>query len=423
MTRRSSCGPLSACLLVCMLLAAQAAAGQQVVQQAQGPRTYYELDLERALGLAREHAPSLRVAQARVAEARARGVDAQLWVRDNPTLEVGGGARVGRAGTTADVEIGVGQVFELGGQRGARIGVAQAEIDLARATADEASRRLLQAVAEVFLRARHAEERRRIAQDAEALAVEIHQAAQRRQRAGDVEVLDVNLASLALARAQAQVRRLDAARARSLGDLRALLGLTHDVAITLTGDLLARRHYSLTELLARALDRPDRRAVVAATRVADAEVRLGEARAWPDLGIRLGYAREEDAHIALAALTLTLPFFDHGQGLVAAARARGAALRAERESIEGVSSSRLAAALDNYRQLLDAVEQFERDGLLQVAQSDAVASRSYALGAMPLGELLSIRRELVEARVTYTDLLLDAALARVALEAEAGVLR
>ena len=414
MTRWSSCGLLLACVIV--------AARPAAAQEAAGPRTY-DLTMEQALALARARAPAVRVAHARAGEARGRLVGAEVLLRSNPTLDVGGGPRIGPGGTSPDVDIGVGQVFELGGQRGARIDAASAEVERATATTEDVSRRTLRGVAAAFLRARHAQERLRIAADTERLSAEIHHVAQRRHEAGDTGVLDVHLAALALARVQAEVRTVEAAREQALGDLRRLLGFEADASVSVSGGLFDRRRNTLTDLLARAPDRADLRALDAEARRADAEVRLGEAQAWPDLGLRLGYAREEDADIVLGTVTLTLPFFDHGQGLEATARARGEAARLEREGTEAAVASQVRTAFDTYQRLLGAVEHFERDGLPKIEQSDTLARRSYEAGAMQLGELLAIRRELVDARVTHADLLLSAALAGVDLEAEAGVLR
>lgn len=414
MTRWSSCGLLLACVLVAVRPAA--------AQDAAGPRTY-DLTLEQALSLARTRAPSTRLARARIGEARGRLVDAEVLLRANPTLDVGGGPRIGPGGTSPDVDVGVGQVFELGGQRAARIDAANAEVDRATAAAEDASRRTLRDVGAAFLRARHAEERLRIATDTSLLAADLHRVAQRRHEAGDVGVLDVNLAALALARVQADVSTIEAARARALGDLRVLLGLEPDAVVAVRGDLLDRRRHTLAEMLTRAPARADLRALDAAIREANATVGLGEARAWPDLGLRLGYAREEDADLVLGTVTFTLPFFDHGQGMEATARARGEAARIERETRQTVVAAEVRTAFDTYQRLLGAVDHFEQRGLPHIEQSDALARRSYEAGAMQLGELLAIRRELVEARVTHVDLLLNTALAGVELEAEAGVLR
>jgi cobalt-zinc-cadmium efflux system outer membrane protein len=414
MTRWSSC----ALLLACMLVAARPASAQE----AAGPQIY-DLTLEQALGLMRARSPSLRAAQARIGEARGRLVEASVLLRENPTLDVGGGPRIGPGKTGPDVDIGVGQVFELGGQRTARIDAGNAEVARATAMAADAARRMLRDVAGAFLRARYAEERLRIATDTQHIAAEIHRVAQRRLEAGDVGVLDVNLAALTLARAQADAQTVEVARVRALGELRVLLGLEPDATLAVRGDLLDRRRYALDALMERAPDRADLQALDAAVRQADAEVRLGEARAWPDLGVRLGYAREEDADIILGTLSLTLPFFDHGQGIEATARARRTAIRIERESAELTIRTEIRTAFDTYQRLLGATEQFEQSGLPLVEQSNTLARRSYEAGALQLGELLAIRRELVIAREAHAELLLNAALAGIELEAEAGVLR
>ena len=414
MTRRSSCGLLLACSL--------AAARPGAAQDAAGPRTY-DLTLEAALGLARTRSPLVRAARARIGEAQGRLLGAEVFLPANPTLEVGSGRRFGPAQTSTDLDVGLGQMFELGGQRSARIAAAAAAVDRAVATVDDASRRSMGAVATAFLRARHAGERGRIALEMEGVAAELHGVARRRHEAGDVGLLDVNLAALALARAQVEVRTVETAGRRAIGELRALLDLEPNSVVAVRGELLDRRQRALAQLQERASNRPDLRALDAAIRQTAAEVRLGQARAWPDLGLGLGYAREEDADLLHGGVTLTLPLFNRGEGLQSTARARGRAARIERETRAAAVDVEVQAAFDTYQRLLAATERFERSGLPLVEQSDTLARLAYEAGAMHLGELLAVRRELVEARVTHADLLLNAALAAVELEAAVGALR
>jgi len=274
-----------------------------------------------------------------------------------------------------------------------------------------------------YLHARHVEERLKLADETRQLANEISQVARRKYDAGDVGILDVNLAELALARVQVEVRNLEADRDLALSDLRVLLGLEPDVEVVIRGNLLDRRRYELGELLNNASSRPDIRVLDAAIRQAEAEIRLGEARLWPDLGLRFGYMREEEADIYRGSISLSLPLFDHGQGIKATGKAREASLRIEREAAENSTRSRVRSAYEAYQKLIEAVESFERNGIPQLEQTNMLARRSYEAGAIPLGELLSMQREFVQVRITYADLLLNAALAGIELEAEAGVLR
>jgi cobalt-zinc-cadmium efflux system outer membrane protein len=58
-----------------------------------------------------------------------------------------------------------------------------------------------------------------------------------------------------------------------------------------------------------------------------------------------------------------------------------------------------------------------------VNDSLALAARSYDAGQIGLPDLLVLRRELFDARLQHLDALLEAALARIGLDASAGVLR
>jgi len=405
--------------MACVAAAAQAPAAQATEK----PGQRYELTLNGALDLARKRAPDVLAARARVGEARGRLTAASVLLRDDPTFDVGGGPRFGPGGASADVDIGVGQVIELGRGRDARMDAAKAEVERADAAADETERRALRDVAATFLRARHAEERLRIATDTERLAREIHDVAKRRHEAGDVGLLDVNLAALTLERVEAERHTIEAARARVFGELRVLLGVEPESDMSLKGDLLDRRRHSLDELLARAPDRADLRALDAEARQADAVERVAAAKDWPDLGLRLGYAREEEADLLLASVSVSLPVFGRGAGLAEQARARKRTSEIERRSVESAARTGIRTAYAAYQRLLEAVEHFEKMGVTRIEESEDLARRAYAAGAMRLGELLAVRRELTLARVSHADLLLSAALAGIELEAEAGVFR
>ncbi len=413
MTRRSLCG----LLLVSVLASAPAVAAQEAEPQT------CDLSLDDALQRALTGSPLIRAARAEVDEARGRLVGASPLLRHNPTLDLGGGVRVAPGGVSPDVDVGVGQVFELGGQRAARIDAAKAGIEAATATADEASRRALRAVAVAFLRARHAAAREAVAAEEVRLAAEVLTVAERRLAAGDVGALDVDLAALSLARSQAEARTIEAARQVALGDLRGALGLGADAAVVPCGALLDRRRHELGALLASTSERADLRVLDASAREAAAQAREGQAQAWPELGVSLGYAHEEDANLVVAGLSLTLPVFDSGQGLEETALARERALSEAREVTEQSARTEVQTAFDAYQRLVAAADEFERSGLPRVERVEALARRSYEAGDMQLGELLAVRRELLAARITHTDLALGAALAGVDLESAAGVLR
>ena len=84
------------------------------------------LTLEETIARAREQAGAVLVARARIAEAEAAIVDASARFRDNPVIEGSAGPRSGGGERGTDLELGLSQQFETGGQRQARIASARA---------------------------------------------------------------------------------------------------------------------------------------------------------------------------------------------------------------------------------------------------------------------------------------------------------
>lgn len=380
------------------------------------------LTLDQALDLARRRAPAVLSARARIDEARGRLAGASVLLRNNPVVEMAAGAR-GSARGELEAEVGVSQLLELGGRRRARIEGAEAAVDRAASDSEEATRRLLRDVSRAFLRALHAGEGLRLAAAAESVGVEVLRAAQRRQEGGEVTLLDVNVARVSLARIRAQVHQEEALLAAASGELRILLGMGEGEPLSLAGDLRDRRRFQIDELIAGAPERPDLKALAAEAREAEAERRLGTGRAWPDLGLGLRYEREEGDDVLLGGITLVLPVFDRGQGLrgEAGARARRALLDLEagRRAVE----VEVRTAFEVYRRREEALSRLEGEALPFLDQNETLARRSYEAGQIGLVELMAVRRQVLEVRAFHLDLLLEAALSGVELQAAAGVLR
>lgn len=381
------------------------------------------MTLDDALARARQRAPVILAARAQIEEARGRLLGASALLRHNPQLEVSGGPRVTDDGTTADAAGGLRQTFELGGQREARIAGAGEDIARAIADSENAARRLLREVAIAFCRALCTRDRAHIAAAAGDLAAELLRVAERRQHAGEVTALDVNLARAAHGRARSDGHAAAAAHQAALGELRLLLGLDVDEPLDIQGDLRDRRRFDLQSLAARAPMRPDLQGLEAEVRRADADRRLGEAARWPDLGIGVQGGRLDGDPAVIATMTVTIPIFEHGQGRATEAAARTARHRLELESGRRAVGVEVRTAYDVYRRRVEAAEAIEQDALPVLDENEALARRSYEVGQIGLGELLLIRREILETRGAYLERLLDAAIAGVDLEASAGALR
>ena len=381
------------------------------------------LTLSQVVARARSDAAAVIVARARVAEAEAALVGASVRFRSNPELDVAAGPRATGNGRSADVDIALRQQFESGGQRRARIDVAQADVERERAEVEAAARDSAYDAATAFVRGVAARERLRVAEEADAVSRDLLGAVDRRYAAGDVAAIDVNLARIDAARAAAAVRSARVQLAEAIALLQAILRLPAADAVDLDGSLDLPAPPALDALQAAIDERPQLAALSAEAGAADAEVRLARAMRRPDLGLRASYEREDGDQIVLAGLSVALPAFDRAQGPLAAGLAHASRVRLELETTRERARADLAAAYAAYEQRRALTDTLARDALASTADNASLARRSYEAGEMNLIDLLLVRRDALATRTELVDRGLDTALSRLAVDHLAGVLR
>ena len=402
--------------LVAIGLASLATAAS--VASAQSTLTY-----QQALTMARDRAPRVAIARARIDEARGRLIGAQVRFRDNPVLDLAAGPRRLETGTVTDFEVGLSQVFELGERRAARIDAAQAAVSRETAIADASLRQVVRDVAVAFVRALAAQNRLEALRVDEGLAKDAFDVADRRYRAGDVAVLSVNLARGALARATSQARAAEADRQGATGELKALLAWTGATEPVVAGDLRDLiREASGAQSISPA-QRPEAQMLAAEVAEGHATARLGRALTKPDLSVGFRLKREEAHDAAAGAFSIVLPLFSKGQEQAAVGTAQVRRAELERRSVLTEIDVRAESALAVFRLRVAATEPLERDVLPGLEENERLARRSFEVGELSLPDLLVIRREFIETRLRYLDALADAAVASVDWQAAAGVLK
>jgi cobalt-zinc-cadmium efflux system outer membrane protein len=379
------------------------------------------LSLTDVLARAREQAPQIVSARLALEEARGRLTGASIRQQSNPQIDAAIGNRNGPGTRYTDFELGFGQAFERGSRRSARIAGANAAIAQSTAAIDEVARTVLRDAAAAYYRAVHATERIKLLNAAYELALAVHSSADRRFRAGDIAVLDVNIARAALARVRAEREGAEASKALAIGELRLLLRFETNVDVD--GSLTTPGPTDVNAALQAAVQRPELRTLEAGVQEAEAEVQLGESFTKPEYGLGVRYSREEGDQIVLGGLTVTLPVYSKGQEQRAVGSARAARLRAELEAAKTRVQIEVRAAFDAYNRRLAAIGVLESEAIPGLDENERLTTRSFEVGQLGLPELLLIRREMLETRFQYLDALLEAALARVDLDASAARLR
>ncbi len=385
-----------------------------------------ELSFEKALALARQSSPAAVGTPLRIREAEAARVDASIYPRYNPLLEVELGPRlVGENLESAAFAVGLSQNLDLGGGVGARMRRVGAQVDAAHADGDTAMQHTLRAVAHAFVRAQWADQRMALAADVKAIATSVHQATKKRVDAGDATPLELNVSRGGLARAAAEAKGAEATRDAAYGEIRALLGLPPATLIVLRGKLETPRPIDMPALRKASLNRGDVRALAADVAAAQADEDLADALAAPQLSIGARYEFEDNRqHTILGTLSMTLPFFDHAQGLGAQAEAK-----AKRATVELAAKKReVAAQLDSAARVAEKREEASaafslEQGSASFGDNVKLAMRGYEAGETSLGEVLLVRRELIDTEGARLDRLLEVRGAEIDLLYMAGMLR
>ncbi|MBI5439795.1 MAG: TolC family protein [Deltaproteobacteria bacterium] len=389
-------------LTVCAVLVAASASAQTKTEEPG------ELDLPRVIALAAEQSPAARIGRTQVAEAEGRLTGADVRSLDNPTVGAALGPRIGsRNGLDVDLTLEV--PVELGGRRTKRVSAAAAGLAREKHRVDDLRREAIATAVRAYYRALRAEESVRLAQEQKRLAEELLGAAQARYEAGQVPRLEVNLAYAQVARAGSHIATEQVGAARTKAELALALGLPSTGNLRPVGELRDRSVLDSAGSVAAPEDRADVLAALSDVRAAEAEAALAEAERLPELAFTAGYAREEDANVLLAGVSLSLPLFNPHKGAVLEAEARKQRARVEAETRRVVASAQVEGAREAYGGALEAVRLIEAETLPRAFENEKLTLESYRAGKIGLPTLLQVRREVLEARRAYLDTLLEAA--------------
>jgi len=381
------------------------------------------LTLELVLELARTQNPEVLIARAREAEAQGRLSTARVVLASNPELDVFAGPRDLRAprqGSATDLELSATQRFEIGGQRGFRMGAANALIEQRRAETSAASLDAAARAATAFYRALHAQLARDVADGAMRVAEGILQAAEARFQAGETALFEVNLARVEKARATRERLNARMLIERAYGDLRVVLGLDPTASMAVQGDWPAAEPNTLEGMLEAMSARPDVRGLSAAVSGAEAEWRLAQAERHPDVLAGLGVRREEMEQTVGGRIGLSIPLFQRNAGAIASALARldeaRTALQTRRRTLE----TWVRAAHAQYVSARDAAAAVREDVLPLLEENARLAQESYQAGKISLIDVLVVRRETFAAHREALEAQLALALAITELRQAAG---
>ncbi|GGI16999.1 TolC family protein [Oxalicibacterium faecigallinarum] len=357
------------------------------------------LTLEQAKNLAIEANPSLAIARRELEAVAAARIQAGVFQNPQISMDVEDTRPATRTTTYT-----IGQPFELGGKRGARIESAERARDVADAELSIRIAEVFGTVSQTFNEVLTAQERLRLANDSMKLATRGLDVASKRVLAGKISPVEETRARVAVSAAKIELDQASSDLNNARRRLAALWGNPTPNFVEVRGNLdllpLLPDLNNLNDLLN---DSPQFTRSRLEVRRTDAVVKLAETKRYPDITISGGVQKDSAArsNIGVVGLAINIPIFDRNQGGILEAQRRADKARDEQFDTEVRMRSELAQAHQRLKTALNQAKDI-RSEILPSAQSALNATTTgFELGKFSFLEVLDAQRTLFSTRIQY----------------------
>lgn len=391
--------------IIAAILAAGACASSLQAQTDRTAALAPVLTLDEALDRAGAASPFQDAAAAGIRAAEAQRRVAGL--RPNPSIvgeaENVAGTGIYRGLRSSETTVGLALPLELGGKRGARIAVAEAQIGRAGLQAQMARADLRLRVTQTYNAAAAAQRRVEVAEDQVGIAADVLRAARVRVTAGRASPLEEQRANVARISAEGALERARRSAEAASGNLARLLGmpvgqLDRPWFDTVPSTDMTRRKASgtLTAAAARAdLD------------TATAQVRLARSQRVPDLTVSASARRLEQTNDVAAVFGISIPLavFNNGHAGIAVAEAQREQSDAQRRIALLDVEQDVATAQAEAENAATTARNAAGPALAAATEAARIARIGYREGKFGQLDLLDAERTLLETRTAAIDAL------------------
>src|ERR1051325_1297813 len=427
---------------VVMLTVASIALAATASAQDVSPAESREGTIEQLVVTALERSPELRAARTEITAAGGQVTQARL--RPNPTLSAS------QMFMTGEQHLALFEVewpLELY-RRSGRVGVAQSEVKATTLAIDNRERMLAASVREQAGRLLAARRNVEIMNEALSAARRTRQLLDARVTEGEIPKLDANIAAVEAGRIEADLAIAQADADAAAIELKALVGMPATTPLVLRDSLeqLVRNQDSPAPSTpappASVASRADIQEAAARVALAGEKVEQARREGRADMSLVGNYGNESygfaqrgfDAsgrlvpvqgnfHSVTIGASVTLPFRNRNQGLIAAAEAERSGQQELLAARQLAAQAEVDAAVVRDREARRAVDMYATTIRDLARQNVDVQLEAYDLGRTPLTDLLAEQRRYLDVEAGYTNMLERAYQARVALRRARGEIR
>ncbi|HEU4602331.1 MAG TPA: TolC family protein, partial [Steroidobacteraceae bacterium] len=305
-----------------------------------------DLTLAQAIEGAMHSNPDLKASAYELNAAQARILQAGVMPNPDLALDLEDFGGTGEVSGVRELQttLSLSQVIELGGKRARRVDAANSDRDLVGV---EQRARELDVLAEVtrrFVDVVAAQERVRLTQSTVDLIERTSEAIGKRVEAARSPTAELSRARISVIRAQLDLTQAQTTLESARQSLASMWGATQAQFGNAQANLFALPPLESLQSLSDQLERsPDLMRFASESRLRDAELRLAQAAARPNLTLGLGLRRYESTNdtALVAGFSMGLPVFDRNQGNIAEASVR----RTQTQALEQAARIRAQATL------------------------------------------------------------------------------
>lgn len=376
---------------------------------------------ERAVSIALAHNPELTIARQRIEAATGVAIQARLW--SNPELEgaaedvpVNGGGL-----SRSENSIGISQTIPFPGKkkqasRAARFAVRASEFDYRAAEIA-----LIRDVTLAFDRVLAAERRQELAAELVRLGESLATSARQRVEAGAATAQEELRAEIELEAMRTSLSGSEAERAQARQILAELMGQPEARDAQLAGTLATAPAAGLLSDVSgeRLLEHPRLEAAAANVDRAEAELRRARLEPYPDVTLGVAGGRNGATRESLMEfrISVPLPLIDRNQGGAREARANVEIARAQAAATGQRLWREVQSAQARLRAAALQVAAYRERILPKSSQALELTQSGFDEGKFGFLDVLDTQRTAAQARLTFTEKLLELNVAQTELRA------
>lgn len=386
----------------------------------------YSMTMDEAVGYALKNNPGIQALRLEEEVAKGQLEKARLLLINNPTIE----GEVSKkekpieegSGKFTNYGIKLSQEFEIAGQRGLRIDVAEKELSRIAFEIKDKEIILAHDVKNAFARALALKKKEDLAKEVVKLKEELLNFTRIKFQAGDVSGLEVNIAEVELSKARAELLSASREYRESILNLQSQVGLKYDIAFKVEGEI-AQDIPSLPEkevLKKLALQRPDIKAASVDTDKTRSAMRLANREVFPNITLSGFYDRDERRDAVGLSLSIPLPFFDIKQAERKEAKVRAEQARIKLSGIEKVIENEFEEAYNALVSSLEELSIFKKEILDKAMENLSLMNLAFKEGKISFFDARLAQKDVVETQFSCLDAQLRAMIAINTLERVIG---